>query len=237
MFELKTFLKTMNKNITIKSSRISSYPICYTTDLMANLPPNKFGYKTISSSGNDASKKVSLEKALMELVERIVFIREMEKTYVPAMGKVSSKGWACHFISEKAKEQAELEFYEDYCLEYFNQPLQHSFVVKEVEPRDNLFNFFLVNLGTLFFAASWFYKDKNYALGSACAITSAEAYKKSLQEAYAKFQVGCFESCKDKNIIFQSGYYEKNIVLPCPKVEEVKDEILEKLKLHVFRAV
>ncbi len=236
MQDVALIWEAINRNLDLAGSSVSIYPFCYTTDLIASVPDNKFFIKNISASGSDSSKDISLKKALMELVERVVFIKEMDRVYSKGMGRVSSKGWACHPSKARAKEQAVLEFYEDQCIknaENISEKLKNK--VKS-PANDNDFNFMVLKIDKVFFSAVWFLKDGVYSIGSACATSSAQSYKKSLQEAYVKWKAGISDSISKVPVTFPTGYYELDVGLPEPSIEPLYDDLLNKLNLYMFKA-
>jgi hypothetical protein len=226
----------LSRSIKLTAGKVSEYPLCYTTDLVALAPKNRFFVKNISASGSDTDKFVSLKKALMELIERTVFIKNIDISHSKENTRVSTRGWACHFNEEKAKELAVLELYEDYLLHAYEGVLHGAQLRANTLNHNKDFGFFNLKAKEVYFSMVWIKTKGGISLGTACRTQSAQAYEKALQEAYVKKMAGIYE--KDAGFILPPvGYYEINFDLPMFELEQVQDKILSRLDLYVYKAL
>lgn len=126
-------------------SSLSYFNGIYYADLGITIPDNPFALSAIYSCGADTNKKMAILKAIVEIIERVIFISplvgpidfidnvayirddknqllpiEKISPYFSSQAVFSSKGLACHTDVSSAKHWAKMEYYEKKILENLN---------------------------------------------------------------------------------------------------------------------
>lgn len=140
-------------------SGLSYFNGIYYADLGVAIPENPFTLSAIYSCGADINKEMAILKAIVEIIERIIFISplvgpidfidniayitddknqllpiEKISPYFSSQASFSSKGLACHTDMSRAKHLAKMEYYEKKILENLNfLDLKH---LDEVKPQE-----------------------------------------------------------------------------------------------------
>lgn len=197
----------------------------YYVDLGIVAPENPFLLDALYSSGADENKEIAILKAIVEMIERIIFISPLVgpieffenipyirddfanlvsidriSPHFSCQPTFSSKGLSCHPNVDDAKKLSIMEYYEKQVLECLNSQSFKALTpynkLNEDEVFSKEFSGCTIDIDRYFFTCLWHRSQPEYVLGSACAANNELTVHKAFIEANGKWEKIQKNECK-----------------------------------------